>query len=55
MKFYRIACVILLASASLCAIASGVGSDGLFVPGRMVLGANYWASHAATEMWRKWK
>lgn len=20
----------------------------------MVLGANYWASHAATEMWRRW-
>ena len=26
-----------------------------FLPsGRMALGANYWASHAATEMWRKW-
>ena len=26
-----------------------------FLPcGRMTLGVNYWASHAATEMWRKW-
>ena len=26
-----------------------------FLPsGRMMLGVNYWASHAATEMWRKW-
>lgn len=26
-----------------------------FLPsGRMTLGANYWASHAATEMWRRW-
>ena len=27
----------------------------IFLPsGRIVLGANYWASHAATQMWRKW-
>ena len=26
-----------------------------FLPsGRIALGANYWASHAATQMWRKW-
>ena len=26
-----------------------------FLPsGRIAVGANYWASHAATEMWRKW-
>ena len=26
-----------------------------FLPsGRITLGVNYWASHAATEMWRKW-
>ena len=24
------------------------------VSGRLALGVNYWASHAATEMWRKW-
>ncbi|MBO7687469.1 MAG: hypothetical protein J6V72_13845, partial [Kiritimatiellae bacterium] len=30
-------------------------AEGAFLPsGRMALGANYWASHAATEMWRKW-
>ena len=28
---------------------------GDFLPsGRVAVGANYWASHAATEMWRKW-
>ena len=27
----------------------------IFLPsGRIALGANYWASHAATQMWRKW-
>ena len=26
-----------------------------FLPsGRIAVGVNYWASHAATEMWRKW-
>ena len=40
-----------LAAAALVASAS----DRVFLPsGRMALGANYWASHAATEMWRKW-
>ena len=30
-------------------------AEDAFLPsGRMALGANYWASHAATEMWRKW-
>ncbi len=33
----------------------GADSADAFLPsGRMALGANYWASHAATEMWRKW-
>ena len=27
-------------------------ADAFLPPGRMALGANYWASHAATEMWR---
>ena len=28
-------------------------AEDAFLPsGRMALGANYWASHAATEMWR---
>lgn len=29
-------------------------ADTFLPSGRMALGANYWASHAATEMWRKW-
>ena len=38
-----------------CAIAWGNRAEDAFLPaGRMALGANYWASHAATEMWRKW-
>lgn len=28
--------------------------DGFLESGRMALGANYWASHAATRMWSKW-
>ena len=50
-------CVVLSAMVSVCASASDAvlrDAYGLLVPGRMVLGANYWASHAATEMWRKW-
>ena len=42
---------------SVCASASDAvlrDAYGLLVPGRIVLGANYWASHAATEMWRRW-
>jgi len=38
-----------------CAALAGTGMERDFLPsGRMALGANYWASHAATEMWRKW-
>lgn len=29
-------------------------TDTFLPSGKMALGANYWASHAATEMWRKW-
>ena len=29
-------------------------ADAFLPSGKMALGANYWASHAATEMWRKW-
>lgn len=29
-------------------------ADTFLPSGQMALGANYWASHAATEMWRKW-
>ena len=39
--------------AALAVVALAEAAD--FLPsGRMALGANYWASHAATEMWRKW-
>ena len=31
------------------------GTGGEILPsGRIVVGANYGASHAATQMWRKW-
>lgn len=33
---------------------SGVAVGEMLPSGRMALGANYWASQAATEMWRKW-
>ena len=44
--------------AALSAIASQCRAserpDDFLPSGRMTLGVNYWASHAATEMWRKW-
>jgi len=27
----------------------------LITPGSFVVGANYWASHAGTAMWRDWR
>ena len=46
----------LISSAALAAAALvAPASDSVFLPsGRMALGANFWASHAAAEMWRKW-
>lgn len=41
-------------AAGTCPVPSSARTDGFLPSGRMVLGANYWASHAATEMWRKW-
>lgn len=29
-------------------------NENVFEPGTMTLGVNYWASHAATEMWTRW-
>ena len=46
---------ILAVFAGIAACSCGAESVDAFLPsGRMALGANYWASHAATEMWRKW-
>ena len=46
-------------TTTLCAVmaltAMTLAANAAFLPsGKMALGANYWASHAATEMWRKW-
>ena len=46
-------------TTTLCAVmavtAMTLAVNAAFLPsGKMALGANYWASHAATEMWRKW-
>ena len=50
----------LLLVAELC-MAGGVcppptaeRPDAFLPSGRLALGANYWASHAATQMWTKW-
>ena len=64
-KFFNIRQCMLVATAVLVGSAyavSQIGSDDCrasradaFLPsGRITVGANYWASHAATEMWRKW-
>ena len=39
-----------VAAAALAATAA----DAFLPSGKVVLGANYWASHAATQMWSKW-
>ena len=32
----------------------GTAKESFLPSGRIVVGANYWASHAATRMWREW-
>ena len=47
---------VLISSAAFAAAVFAAAADRAFLPsGRMALGANYWASHAATEMWSKWE
>ncbi len=53
MKIVLFAVVSVLAAFAPQCRASETPDD--FLPsGRITLGVNYWASHAATEMWRKW-
>ena len=40
--------------AALTAVSMQCRADAFLPSGRIAVGANYWASHAATEMWRKW-
>lgn len=42
------------AAGGTCPAPAAAPADAFLPPGRMTLGVNYWASHAATEMWRKW-
>ena len=42
------------ATGGTCCAPGATPQDSFLPSGRIVLGANYWASHAATEMWRKW-
>ena len=50
----------LLLAAELCAAGGTCPAprletdEGILPSGRLALGANYWASHAATQMWSKW-
>ena len=46
--------VLLAAAAAVCGQADEKAEDGFLPSGRVALGANYWASHAATQMWSKW-
>ena len=53
MKIVLFAVVSVLAAFAPQCSASETPDD--FLPsGRITLGVNYWASHAATEMWRRW-
>ena len=57
---YGIATMVLKMAIGLLPFVAGAESSSAdagrkFLPsGRLVLGANYWASHAATQMWSKW-
>ena len=42
------------ATGGTCPAPAPERADTFLPSGKMALGANYWASHAATEMWRKW-
>ena len=50
----RVEGTFLVAVAAVALAWRGGCADGFLPSGRIALGANYWASHAATEMWRKW-
>ena len=43
-----------VAFAVVSAFAGQGDAKAFLESGKVALGANYWASHAATEMWRKW-
>ncbi len=42
------------AAGGTCPAPAPAKADAFLPSGRVALGANYWASHAATQMWRKW-
>ncbi len=44
----------MLLSACLATLSCQLIAADFLPSGKMMIGANYWASHAATEMWRKW-
>ena len=46
--------LVVVAFAAASAFAGQGDAKAFLESGRVALGANYWASHAATEMWRKW-
>ena len=46
--------VLALSAAFATGLCAAVADSAFLPSGRVALGANYWASHAATEMWRKW-
>ena len=45
---------IVVVFAVVSAFAGRGDAKAFLESGKVALGANYWASHAATEMWRKW-
>ena len=48
----RLSAIAVFVAAS--ALAGQGDAKAFLEGGKVTLGANYWASHAATEMWRKW-
>lgn len=54
-KFKQILLIVVLLVAPLVIKAEERESLSLIDSGRYVLGCNYWASHAGTDMWKNWQ
>ncbi len=54
-KFNHQLLIVVLSAISLCVTAQVNHHVSLTKPGNYVLGCNYWASHAGTDMWKNWQ
>lgn len=54
MTSFLLAVELCCSSPGVCPAPTSEPASDLLPSGRLTLGANYWASHAATQMWTKW-